>query len=113
MVKYKILNRKMKPSRHKKSTVCCLWVTILEIHCLIGIIVIMLICFDKIKCNAAEKKMLNIDPGISISKDIKSLALHFKELSPLILAFKVNASVKHFYTIANSAADSLVIVLLS
>lgn len=73
----------------------------------------MLVCFERIKCNAVEKKMLNIDPGISISKDIKSLALHFKELSPLILTFKINASVKHFYTIAYSAADSLVFVLLT
>ena len=103
-----------KPSRHKKSTVCCLWVTILEIHCLIGTIVNMLVCFNKIECNAVEKKMLNIDPGISINKDIKNLlALLLKWLSPLILTFKVNASVKHFYTITNSAADSLVIVLLT
>jgi hypothetical protein len=74
----------------------------------------MLVCLDKIKCTAEEKKMLNIDLGISISKDMNNLfALLFKQLSPLILTFKVNASVKHFYTIANSAADSLVIVLLS
>ena len=83
-------------------------------HCIIGIIVIMLVCFERIKCNAEEKKILNIDPGISISKDMNNLfALLFKQLSPLILTFKVNASVKHFYTITNSAADSLVIVLLS
>ena len=87
---------------------------ILEMHCIIGTIVIVLVCFERIKCNAEEKKMLNIDPGISISKDMNSLlALLFKQLSPLILTFKVNASVKHFYTIAYSSKDSLVFVLLS
>ena len=55
----------------------------------------MLVCFDKIECNAVEKKMLNIDPGISINKDIKNLlALLLKWLSPLILTFKDNAFVK-------------------
>ena len=83
-------------------------------HCIIGTIVIVLVCFERIKCNAEEKKMLNIDPGISISKDMNNLfALLFKQLSPLILTFKINAFVKHFYTITNSAADPLAFVLLT